>query len=64
MSTTEIIPLKNDLHKAIWTGDGILPLFHSFINKTSHAHFIHEIRGVTIKFQELFYCKHSYTLTA
>jgi len=64
MSTTDIILLKYDRHKAIWTGDGMLPLFHSFINKTIHAHFIYEIRGVTIKFQELFYCKHSYTLIA
>jgi len=64
MSTIEIILLKNDLHKAIWTGDGIVPLLHSFINKTTHAHFIYETRGVTIKIQELFYCKHSYTLTA
>jgi len=64
MSTIDIILLKNDLHKAIWTGDGMLPLFHSFINKTTHAHFIYEISGVTIKFQELFYCKNSYTLTA
>jgi len=43
MSTTEIILLKNDLHKAIWTG-GTLPLLHSLINKRTHAHFIYEIR--------------------
>jgi len=54
MSTIEIILLKNDLHKAIWTGDGIVPLLHSFINKTTHAHFIYETRGVTIKIQEYF----------